>query len=30
MNEDLGSSIKLGKNAYSVVIGHHVTTESGT
>lgn len=27
---NLGTTIKLGKNAYSVVIGHHVTTESGT
>ena len=30
MGEDLGSDVKLGKNTYSVVIGHHVTTESGT
>ncbi len=30
MWEDLGSNIKLWKNTYSVVIGHHVTTESGT
>lgn len=27
---NLGTTIKLGKNVYSVVIGHHVTTESGT
>ncbi|PIE85657.1 isoleucine--tRNA ligase, partial [Candidatus Gracilibacteria bacterium] len=27
---DLGNEIYLGKNAYSVVEGHHVTTESGT
>ncbi len=30
LEEDLGSSIKLGKNTYSVVLGHHVTTESWT
>ncbi|MDD5213458.1 MAG: isoleucine--tRNA ligase [Candidatus Gracilibacteria bacterium] len=30
MGASLGTTIKLGKNAYSVVIGHHVTTESGT
>ncbi len=30
MWEDLGSNIKLWKNTYSVVIGHHVTTESWT
>ncbi len=30
MWEDLGQNIKLWKNAYSVVLGHHVTTESGT
>jgi len=30
MDEDLGNDVKLGKNSYSVVIGHHVTTESGT
>ncbi len=30
LKEDLWSSVKLGKNVYSVVIGHHVTTESGT
>lgn len=27
---NLWTTIKLWKNAYSVVIGHHVTTESGT
>jgi isoleucyl-tRNA synthetase len=30
MGSDLWNDVKLGKNAYSVVIGHHVTTESGT
>ena len=30
MGEDLGNDVKLWENAYSVVIGHHVTTESGT
>ncbi len=25
---DLGTGIRLGKNAYSVVLGHHVTTET--
>ncbi len=30
LSEDLGSSIKLWKNVYSVIIGHHVTTESWT
>lgn len=28
MWSDLWSGIKLGKNAYSVVLGHHVTTET--
>lgn len=30
MGEDLGNDVKLWKNVYSVVIWHHVTTESGT
>lgn len=30
MWKDLGTGIKLGKNAFSVVAGHHVTTETGT
>ena len=30
MWEDLWNDVKLWKNVYSVVIGHHVTTESGT
>ncbi len=30
MWSDLWSEIKLGKNVFSVVIGHHVSTESGT
>jgi len=30
LEEDLWNAIKLWKNAYSVVLGHHVTTESGT
>lgn len=30
MWKDLGNAIKLGKNAFSVVAGHHVTTETGT
>jgi len=30
LEEDLWNSIKLWKNAYSVVLGHHVTTDSGT
>ena len=30
MWKDLASHNKLGKNVYSVVIGHHVTTDSGT
>jgi len=30
MWEDLWNDVKLWENAYSVVIGHHVTTESGT
>ena len=30
MWKDLGTQIRLWKNSYSVVIGHHVTTESGT
>ena len=30
MWEDLWNDVKLWKNAYSVVIGHHVTTESWT
>lgn len=25
---DLGTGVRLGKNAYSVVLGHHVTTET--
>jgi len=30
MWENLGTGIELWENAFSVVIGHHVTTESGT
>ena len=30
MNSDLWTSIKLGKNSWSVVLGHHVTTETWT
>jgi len=30
MWEDLWNDVKLWENSYSVVIGHHVTTESGT
>ena len=30
MNKDLGNNVKLWENSYSVVIWHHVTTESGT
>lgn len=30
MWKDLGTNNILGKNAYTVVLGHHVTTESGT
>ncbi|MDQ7010125.1 MAG: class I tRNA ligase family protein, partial [Candidatus Gracilibacteria bacterium] len=30
ISENLGTGIELGENSYSVVIGHHVTTESGT
>ncbi len=30
MWEDLWNNVKLWENSYSVVIGHHVTTESGT
>ena len=30
MNENLWTGIELWENSYSVVIGHHVTTESGT
>ncbi|MDD2870685.1 MAG: isoleucine--tRNA ligase [Candidatus Gracilibacteria bacterium] len=30
MGVDLGTDVYLGKNVYHVVIGHHVTTESGT
>ncbi|MGE4443542.1 MAG: isoleucine--tRNA ligase [Candidatus Altimarinota bacterium] len=29
LGADLGTGIRLGKNAYSVVAGHHVTTETG-
>jgi len=28
MGKDLGTNICFGKNTYSVVLGHHVTTET--
>ncbi|MBW7954772.1 isoleucine--tRNA ligase [Candidatus Gracilibacteria bacterium] len=30
LNLDFGTNIKLGQNSYKVVLGHHVSTETGT